>query len=233
MKTQRFFLDFDIHSDNISVSNDDFYNQIKNVLRLKPGDRIILCDGKLNEAECLINSVENKKINLKVINVYKNENERKTKLSVYCSVLKRENFELVCQKLTELGVDEIIPLICENTIKQGIKIERLKSIIKEASEQSQRGIVPKLFLPQKLSDAVEIARKNGPVIVFDKSGFSKKILSEKNISIFIGPEGGWSNSEIDLFKKTKTQIFSLGELTFRAETAAIVASFVVLYGNDF
>ncbi len=234
MKIQRFFFGFDIGIQNVVISDADFYNQIKNVLRLKSGDKIILCDGKSNEAECVINSIENKKVNLEIINVHQNKNEPKIKLSVYCSVLKRENFELVCQKLTELGVYKIIPLICENTVKQGIKIERLRSIVKEAAEQSQRGVIPQLFLPQKLSDAIEIAQKDGPIFIFDRSGTAEKIhLEDGDISIFIGPEGGWDKSEIDLFKKNKAEIFSLGKLNFRAETAAITGAFATIYGNDF
>ncbi len=229
MKIQRFFGNFDFSQKTIVVEGVVFYNQIKNVLRLKPGDKIVLCDGKENDAECTIFSIEDKRINLKIDRVFKNENESETELMVYCSILKRENFELVVQKLTELGVFKIVPIICKNTVKQGIKKGRLEARSKEAAEQSGRGIVPKLSETETFTEAIKSAKKSDSAIIFDSSGGKAGLIADvKNISIFIGPEGGWDESEIDFAKKNGLEVFSLGKLTLRAETAAITASFLAL-----
>jgi 16S rRNA (uracil1498-N3)-methyltransferase len=229
MKIQRFFGNFDFSQKNITVEDDGFYNQIKNVLRLKAGGKIILCDGKANDAECTISSIGDKGVLLKVDEVFRNENESQLKLTAYCSILKRENFELIAQKLTELGVFKIVPIICKNTIKQSLKKERLEVIIREAAEQSGRGIIPELSEAKDFKEVVKSAKKNGPVIIFDLSGEEDNLSNNtQNISMFIGPEGGWDKSEIDFAKKNELKIFSLGKLTLRAETAAIVGSFLAL-----
>ena len=229
MRIQRFFGNFDFSLKTIAVEKGDFYNQIKNVLRLKPGDDIILCDGKENEAECKISSIEDKKISLEIYRILKNKNEPQIKVTAHCSILKRENFELVVQKLTELGVFKIIPIISKNTVKQGIKKERLETIIREAAEQSGRGIIPELGDPAGFKEALESAQKNGPIVFFDSSGEeSLRFPDGQTISVFIGPEGGWDKSELDLSKEIGVKIFSLGKLTLRAETAAIAGTFAVL-----
>jgi 16S rRNA (uracil1498-N3)-methyltransferase len=146
---------------------------------------------------------------------------------LYCSIIKRENFELMAQKATEVGVKEIVPLLSSRTIKLNIKSERVEKIIKEASEQSGRGKVPELHPPMTFKDALEHAKSNDLNLFFDPSGkIFSPLTQEKKIGVFIGPEGGWDEDEIGLARAQNFQIVSLGKLVLRAETAAIVASFL-------
>lgn len=233
MKLQRFFGDFNLNEKILTVNDAGFYNQIKNVLRLSAGDRLILCDGKNNEAEAEVDSISKDGIKLKIGKVATNENETKIKTVLYCAILKRENFELVIQKATEIGVKRIVPVITARTVKLAINTARLKAIAKEAAEQSGRGIVPEISKPMSFEDARKDAKTNSVNYFFDISG--KPLVSFKNnfdtAGIFIGPEGGWEGDEIKIARDQGYNFVSLGSLTLRAETAAIVASYSLINSN--
>lgn len=208
---------------------------MKNILRLRAGDKIVPCDGKLNEAQGIIDSFQNQEVEVIIKKAVKNVSEPNVRLTVYCSILKRENFEPAVQKLTEIGAAKIVPIIAENTVKQGIKAERLEAIIKEAAEQSGRGIIPQISGPILLSDAFKQSEDDDARIIFDISGKQQPSFPEesKNISVFIGPEGGWDEKEIESARQSGVEVISLGELTLRAETAAIVGSYPALHAGDF
>jgi 16S rRNA (uracil1498-N3)-methyltransferase len=221
---------FDLNQDNLRIDDFEIYNQIRNVLRLKAGEQIVLFDGESNEARAEILSInhEDKTVNLLILETGKNQQESKKEIILYCSILKRENFELTAQKVTEIGISKIIPVICERTVKTGIRKERLKKIIKEASEQSGRGIVPEVSEPIDFEQAIEQAKGNDSNLFFDISGKSVKSyeVGPRKIGVFIGPEGGWSENELKSAQNNNFEIIKLSELNFRAETAAIVASYL-------
>lgn len=229
MRLNRFISDFDLRGRDLSVFDKDILNQVKNVLRLKSGNQILLADGKTNEALAEIVEFGGDFLKVKILQKEINENESTRKVILYCSLLKRENFELVAQKATEVGVAEIAPLICERTIKTGFKRDRLEKIIKEAAEQSGRGILPILREPAVFSGAVNETKENELNLFFEKDGEKLKMPSSqvKKIGIFIGPEGGWSDFEIDLAQQRRLEMTSLGKLTLRAETAAVIATYLV------
>jgi len=230
MRLNRFFGSaswrIDFNNEIIKSSDRDLINQIKNVLRLKEGDEIILCDGKSYEANCFIESLDKNEAVFKVLKINKNNNEFKHEIILYCSLLKRENFELVVQKAIELGVARIVPVITARTIKLGLKQDRLEKIIKEAAEQSGRGISPILSDCMGFKDALGDAKGNDLNIFFEigeKSFGNSKIdfLKNKKIGVFIGPEGGWENEEFELAKKEGFEILSFSSFVLRAETAVI------------
>lgn len=228
MRLHRFIGDFDLKKDIVDISDIELANQIRNVLRLKIGDSIIVSNGQGSEAEATIIEINKKFIELSINKVEKPAREPKKELSIYVSLLKRENFELVVQKATELGVSKIVPLITERTVKTGLNKERIEKIIKEASEQSGRTTLPELLEPQKFEIALNSVPPKSSVL-FDLTG--EKLSSEQNIkitNIFIGPEGGFSEKEVTLAKESGITIGSLGELTLRAETASIVSIYSLL-----
>jgi 16S rRNA (uracil1498-N3)-methyltransferase len=231
MRCYRFISDFDLRQDSLSIFDKEILNQVKNVLRLKSGSQIMLADGRANEALAEITEFGGDYLRVKLLQKEVNDKESGRKVILYCSILKRENFELVVQKATEVGVAEIVPLVCERTVKTGFKKERLQKITKEAAEQSGRGIVPILYEPMDFGQAVKQAQQNDRNFLFDLSG-EKLLMSDinslkqKTVGIFIGPEGGWSNFEMDLTRQREFKIVSLGKLTLRAETAAVVATYL-------
>ena len=150
---------------------------------------------------------------------------------MYLAILKKDNFELAVQKATECGVSNIIPVITERTIKTGLNTERLEKIVKEASEQSGRSIVPKILETMELKEALQHGTKNEEKVIFHlvKENYEPK-KNVTTVSIFIGPEGGFTEKEINLAKESGYEVASLGDLTLRGETAAIVATYRATQG---
>lgn len=232
MRIHRFFIEADLFQKGlIEYSEKEFLNQIKNVLRLKSGDKVFLFNNEMDEVEAEITEIKKDLVKLRILKVQKNFREPKTRTILYCSILKHNNFEIVVQKATEIGIKEIFPIVSERTVKFRLREKRLNKIIKEAAEQSGRGFLPVLHNSLTFSEAIKNAVQNEINLIFDKDGESFKKFKKETFNkggIFIGPEGGWSESELKLAKKNNFKVISLGKLTLRAETAAIIASFLVL-----
>lgn len=225
-----------------SIADQDIVHQLSSVLRMEKGEEVTFFNGDGNEYIFHIENVLKKEIRGKVVRVEKNSREPKRNVTLYCAILKRENFELVCQKATEVGVSAIVPLLTERTVKTNINIDRLKKIIKEASEQSGRGIIPEISTPKTLREVLKDGSNAGNIF-FDTilsvipnkvrnpatlRDLSSQLETTENISIFIGPEGGWSETERENAKKANCTFASLGSLTLRGETAAIVATYLAV-----
>lgn len=223
MRLHRFIGPFDLSRKSISVTDPEFLNQWRNVLRLRTGDSVILCDGNGTEAEARIERADRDEFVLSPSALRKLDSEPERSITLYASLLKRENFELVAQKATELGITRIIPVISERTVKTGLQRERLERIIREAAEQSGRGIVPELQEALSFEEAVTTAPKDS--ILFDLSGESVP-ATLGTTAVFIGPEGGFSEKEVALAQEHGMRVMSLGTRTLRAETAALVVSYL-------
>ena len=229
MKIHRFIISSDLSADNLEIVDREIVGQIKNVLHLKLGEKVIVGDGRGEEKLAEITGIGKSSVALKAQRLQKNGNEPKNSITLYCSILKKENFELVVQKATEIGVKHIVPVISERTIKLSLNQERLEKIAKEAAEQSGRGVVPVISGPMSFEEAVVNVSKAGSNFLFDSSGevFKEEVISSGEISAFIGPEGGWVERELSLARSRGFNIVSLGKLTLRAETAAIVSSYML------
>ena len=225
MKIHRFIDNFDLNKKEIEITG-EIAHQIIKVLKLKVGEKIELSDGKGISAIAEITKIDKKSVIVKTQEIFTTQQGCVNKVILFCCILKKENFELVVQKATECGVSEIVPIISARTIKTGLNLERLQKIAKEASEQSGRAIVPEIAEPIAFAKAIEVAE--GGSILFDMSGskFNSNNKSE-NKNLFIGPEGGWTEEEIKKAREAGFQISSLGTNTLRAETAAIVATYLI------
>ena len=226
MRLHRFIGPFDLTKNTISVSDQSLISQWHSVLRLKSGDRVILCDGNGTESEAIIENMEKKSTTLSVLNPITQTRGTQKDVTLYVSILRRENFEIVVQKATEIGISHIVPLLTERTVKIGFNKIRLEKIILEAAEQSGRTVLPKLSEPMNFDDALKNTNAD-KTILFDISGKNADENDYKKYDcLFVGPEGGFSEKEVTLAKEAGCTIFSLGELTLRAETAAIVVSYL-------
>jgi 16S rRNA (uracil1498-N3)-methyltransferase len=233
MHLHRFILNFEINKEKVLIKDKEIIFQIRRVLRFRPGKKIILVNNNLGkETLAEILNFNDNLITVKILEVFESKKEYEKEVWLYISILKKENFELVCQKTTEIGVKKIIPLITEHTVKLNFKKERILKIIKEAAEQSGRLIIPEFLEIQKFEDVVSNLKNNGLNLFFDPNGekiknFEKEILNHKVINVFIGPEGGWSEKEINLAKENGFLIANLGNFILRAETAAICSTFFI------
>ena len=234
MRLHRFILDLDLSADQIVISDREATNQIRNVFRMEAGDPFIVCDGKGTEATVQVVS-DDQTIVAKVVDRRAVDTESATRVTLYCAVLKRENFELVVQKAVECGVAAIVPVISSRTVKLGVKLDRLQKIATEACEQSGRGIVPEIVEPMSLRLAIVHAKQNATNFLFEPGSPKFPIslpcrqagnFQFPSIGLFIGPEGGWDPAELDLMRAANFTAASLGPRILRAETAAIVATFM-------
>lgn len=251
MKIHRFIGDFDLSKKEVEITGDEAH-QISQVLKLKTGEEIELCDKNSISTLVEIVSVSKKLVKVKILKKNNKKNALKN-VTLFCSILKKENFELTVQKATECGISKIVPIISARTIKTGLNIERLRKIAKEAAEQSGRTSIPEIsesvkFTPEKsetksiLFDITGASLLSKGELLHEKpcagrrpeqSKFSAEnyaSFSDNNsqLCIYIGPEGGWTPEEIEKAKSAGFAIASLGPLTLRGETAAIIASYLAV-----
>ncbi len=223
MKIHRFIGDFDLAQNTLEIGGEEG-RQMAKILRLEPGEKIELSDGKGKSALAEIIEIVGAAVKIRVES--REEAKLEREVSLYCAILKKENFELVVQKATECGVSKIIPILTARTIKTGLNMERLRKIAKEAAEQSGRNSVPEISEPRDFKNALEAT--TGENILFHMSGTKFEKSGTKNMNIWIGPEGGWSEEELTLSKEKSFSVASLGPLTLRGETAAMIGSYLAV-----
>jgi 16S rRNA (uracil1498-N3)-methyltransferase len=226
VKIHRFITNVNLDDDAVILTG-DLFHQIKHVLKLKVNELVDLSDGRGRARRGTIVSISASSIDVHLQEVLESR-ESADRVVLYCAMLKRENFEFVVQKATEVGVSEIVPVHTERTVKLGIKMDRLQKIALEAAEQSGRSVVPTIHEPIKLADALSDAKRNDINVVFHMDGNAMP-QAKKSIGLFIGPEGGWTADELALVASAGTTIASLGPLTLRAETAAIIATYLATH----
>lgn len=197
--------------------------QWNKVLRFKPAQRAILFDGQGTERLYKITELSRKEAHLELVTELKPKLPQRH-IYLFWSVLKKENNEYIIQKCTELGVSNFVPIISERTIKKDFNLERAKKITIEASEQCGRANIPVIREPLHLEKALE--EYSGKIEMYACHQGSKTGMQAKaeKAGIFIGPEGGWSEAEQEMFSSAGINLLGLGDFTLRAETAAIVAA---------
>jgi 16S rRNA (uracil1498-N3)-methyltransferase len=228
MRLHRFLIEADLNMTELVINDRDLARQIKLVLRLEPGDKLVLTDGRGNEAQADIVALSGEQVKFKLDSSSSPNRESPRELTLLCAVLKRENFELVAQKAVELGVARIQPLLTERTVKLGLNFERVRKIIKEAVEQSGRCIIPELNDPITFIDSLGSSAHYDLRIIFDSSGLPlRSAASLSSIAVWVGPEGGWTEAELAAAKSAGLTVATLGPRTLRAETAAIAATYAL------
>lgn len=209
----------------VTIENETLVHQWRSVLRFQVGHEVVLFDNTGLEYKAHILSMTNRKVEVEIYSSRRGETVPRLPLFLFLSLAKRDSFEWTLEKVTEIGVSGIIPVISERSEKKTINLERSREILKEASEQSGRTILPEIYEPLSLEKAVE--NLAGLSCAFDpggesfSTGVSEKFKAGERVSVFIGPEGGFSKKEIDLFKEKKIPVYSLGKNILRTETAAV------------
>lgn len=214
------------NSKELNIDSSALASQISKVFRLGPEDEVILFDGSGNDYTCSIVDISKNNIQLKVGEVAPSRYIPQNKIFLFQSLIKKDKFEWIVEKATELGVTDIVPIISERSEKKDLNLERLNKIAIEASEQSGRGTVPNIHSIIDLNSAVKDITNSRNVAVFHLEGSPvnfHQMTDGESKTIFIGPEGGWSPAEMDMFHQNKFSVFSLGKQVLRAETAAVVA----------
>lgn len=217
---------------SITLSEVGLVHQMRSVFRFQPGDTVILFDGDGYDYVSEIVSIAKSEALLRVTQSTVNEWKPRIRLTLAVSMIKKDNFEWVVQKATELGVSEIIPLISERSEKKGWNKERAEKILIEACEQSGRSDMPLLGDLTTLSEFVDTEKRK--VIAFHTEGTRFDLESKERSNLtgevvaLIGPEGGWSEREVEMFHTKQYPVMKLPTPVLRAETAAIAISSIIL-----
>lgn len=231
MRQHRFYLDLlQMSEGEVVVSDERLLGQWQRVLRYKPGDTLILF-GDGHEHVCELVSIDKRSAVLREQSVAPSILPKK-KLALAWSLLRRSNNELVVQKATELGVSELQPIEAQRSEKHGVgdaQSERWHKIAMEAAEQCGRGDVPTIHPPLTTLALAEQCHSKLVVAEQASEGLVEYSGDDSNRSIVaIGPEGGWSAEERQLFVEHHVPAIELGDFILRAETAAITSASYLL-----
>ena len=236
----------DIKQDYIYIKDREVIHHIKNVLRMNTKDKIIIFSNTGSEYEGLISDIKQKLISVRIQKTNPTPIEdNKLMLTIACAVPKKAKLDNIIDKLTQLGVYRIIPLVTEHTVVRWDKeekenrLKRWQKIAVCAAQQSQRNIPPIIEPLQDLQDLLsdksyDFDLKLIPTLAAESKSLKEVLLAtrHKNIIAIIGPEGDFSPDEIKLAQKANFIAVSLGNLVLRVDTAALaVASFIRLYEN--
>lgn len=238
----RFFVEqSNIYSNIINITGEDV-NHIKKVLRLKCGDYITLCDGNGNDYLVEIEKFEAECVRTGIIRSEKSTTEPPIEVTLFQGLPKSDKMDFIIQKGVELGVGRIVPVITGRTV---VRIEnrqdaekksaRWQRISLEAAKQCNRGVVPKVEIPQEYEKALTAAQSADlSVILYEKE--TKQGLREcikkndiKKISVIIGPEGGFMEDEIERAGFYGIKPVTLGPRILRTETAGIAVLSILMY----
>jgi 16S rRNA (uracil1498-N3)-methyltransferase len=217
-------------SSSLLTLNEETSKHVVQVLRMKTGEQINLTDGKGHLLTAQITEAHKRNCVVKVKEKrYKEQGARKTVIAV--SLVKNASrFEWFLEKATEIGVSEIIPLICERTERQHFRYERMKGILVSAMLQSKQVCLPVLHEPVKFENLKIAEFENSIKLIAhceesEKQQFSNfQIDTFSNCIILIGPEGDFTPKEIESALQNNFQPVSMGETRLRTETAGVAAA---------
>ncbi|SFR68665.1 16S rRNA (uracil(1498)-N(3))-methyltransferase [Anaeromicropila populeti] len=232
-----------INGEYISITGSDV-NHIKNVLRMSKGERVVICDGEGKDYYCTLQDFSASEIVAKIEDINDTESELQGKIYLFQGIPKKDKMELIIQKAVELGAYEVIPVSMKRCVakiedrkKEEKKIERWQSIATSAAKQSGRGIIPKVRNVMRFSEAVAFAKGLDINIVpyeqADNMSETKQMIqkaaSQKSIGVFIGPEGGFDESEISAVIEAGFCPVTLGRRILRTETAGLTILSVLMF----
>lgn len=226
----------DINSNTYSLNEAESKHCIK-VLRLSIDDIIYLIDGKGSFHTAKIIDAYPKKCTVEITNTIKEYDKRDFHLHIAIAPTKNtDRFEWFLEKATEIGIDEITPLLCQRSERKTIKPERLNKVITSAVKQSIKAYHPKLNEFTKFKDFISLNYIGDKYIAhceeLDKKSLKREYSQKNGVLILIGPEGDFSPEEIDLAIKNNFTPVSLGNSRLRTETAGVVACHTINLLNE-
>jgi len=238
----RFFLEGQVLRQETLLFPSNISHQIRHVLRLQQGELVGVLDGSGWMAVIELQDVDKKQVLGRVVERSETEPASAVCINLIFPLSRREKIEWILQKGTEVGVSAFQPYISRRTLAQDASLkpsrrERWQAIIREAAEQSRRAFLPELHSPMDLSSIVNEIQSSGQTCLVADVGaqqplgevFSSLSPSISELSLIVGPEGGFDEVELDDLREAGVKLFSLGSRVLRMETAAIVVPALILY----
>ena len=221
-----------IHDTYIDIVGSDV-NHIKNVLRLKTGDSLLISSGDNIDYTCHIAQIDEEHIRADIDSVDERGRELASKIYLFQGLPKADKMELVIQKAVELGAFEVIPVAMKRSV---VKLDAKKAE-SSAAKQSKRSILPQVSDVVTFAQAVKMAEncqiKLLPYECADGMEKTKRLIENitpgQDIAVFIGPEGGFDLDELELAKEAGCEIITLGKRILRTETAGMMLLSVLMY----
>ena len=212
-------------------------------LRMKAGERLTVCDADGQDYQCVIERISPEQVELRVEEVAPSAGEPGVWITLYQALPKGDKLELIVQKAVELGVYEVIPMAAKRCVvkldekKAQAKINRWQGIVEAAAKQCRRGIIPVVREPMTMKEAVAYAReldvKLIPYELAEDMAHTKKrieaIRPGESVAVFIGPEGGFEQEEIELATAAGIEPVTLGRRILRTETAGLTVLSWLMY----
>lgn len=240
----RFFVDDPgAFSDRSVVITGEDVNHVKNVLRLKENDELIVSDGRGRDYHCRISGITNEEVVADICDICDNFSELSTEITLFQGFPKGDKMELIIQKTVELGVTRIVPVMTKRTVvklddkKAKKKTERYNMIAESAAKQSGRGMIPEVTMPVSFAEAVSMAEKfDMNIIPYEEAegveysrNIIKSIKGKKSLGIFIGPEGGFAREEVEKALDAGASAITLGHRILRTETAGMAVISIIMF----
>lgn len=238
-----FFINQDqVEDDHVRIIGPDV-NHIKNVLRMGAGEEVLISNGVDKDYLCEVLSVTSQEVTAKILSVEEGGRELPARITLFQGLPKGDKMELIIQKAVELGAYEIVPVETKRTVvkldkkKEESKLRRWNAVSESAAKQSKRLIVPEVTGVMSLKEALVFSKEfDVTVIPFENAkGMerTREILSQvkpgMSVGIFIGPEGGFEDSEIELSESFGAKTVTLGKRILRTETAGLSVLSVLSY----
>ncbi|MDO4273099.1 MAG: 16S rRNA (uracil(1498)-N(3))-methyltransferase [Eubacteriales bacterium] len=242
---QRFFVEpYQIEADAnlIHIAGSDV-NHIKNVLRMKQGEELWVSDGKGKEYHCNIQAFSQEEVLLHILYAQEPDYELPNDIYLFQGLPKADKMELIIQKAVELGVHEAVPVEMKRCVvkldakKAEKKVARWQQIAESAAKQSKRMLVPKVRPVMKFAEALEFAKGLDVLLVpyelakgmEDTKKIIRGIEPGKSIGVFIGPEGGFEEDEVNAAIQAGAHSITLGRRILRTETAGLAALSILMF----
>ena len=241
----QFFIQPDsIKEEEIWIADPQDVNHIRNVLRMKKGEKVSLCcEAKGKEYICSIEEIESDIVKAAIIDINGESRELPVKITLFQGLPKSDKMEMIIQKAVELGVYEVIPVSTARAVvkldakKEASKQKRWQTIAESAAKQSKRMVIPEIHSVMKFSEAVNYAEELDirfiPYELAENMAHTKKLYEQiepgQSIGIFIGPEGGFTPEEIELAMNHQVQPITLGKRILRTETAGMTVLSILMF----
>ena len=232
----------DIKDNKIIISDKENFSHIAKSLRIKKGENLLLIDENQIQYETVVDDISNKEITVSVKNSYKSCRRLDFRLYLAQSPLRSDAQSRVIEKATELGADAVYPVytdncaLAESVIKK--KIPKWQRIMYEASKQCERAYIPECYELSSLEKILSLKDSNFKIVAFCERytdltlhEYCSKypIKKDEKLIVIIGPEGGFSQKEFNLFKSNNIPMLTLGNLILKADTAVTVALGNIIY----
>ena len=239
----RFFVEqSQIGQDSIVITGQDAHH-IKNVLRMRQGEEILISDGEKMEYNCTVAELNEEEVVVNILSSGESGIELPSRIYLFQCLPKSDKMELIIQKAVELGVHEIVPVASSRCVvkldakKEAGKIKRWQGIAESAAKQSKRMLIPQVHSVMRFADALKYAQEMDVKLIpyelaTGMAGTRELIQSiqpGQSVAVFIGPEGGFDESEVLQAKEAGVLPITLGKRILRTETAGFTVLSILMY----